>query len=164
MILQPPSNINFIPRQALRVFLAGSIEMDTACRWQDEAAERLSKLGFVVFNPRRKDWDSSWSQTFEDANFYQQVNWELDAIDAADLVIVYFDPKTKSPITLLELGYLIGRKTLSVAVICPEGFWRKGNVDIICHREGINQFKTIDEAIEAMNDFQIRRMKNETKI
>ena len=30
-------------------------------------------------------------------------------------------------------------------VCCPEGFWRKGNVDIICERYGITQFDSLNE-------------------
>lgn len=160
MIIKPPSNISKIPEEPIRVFLAGSIEGNTAERWQDITAERLSKLGFVVFNPRRDIWDNSWKQSFDDANFYQQVNWELDAILASDLVLVYFDPKTKSPVSMLELGYVIGKAPGSVAVICPEGFWRKGNIDILCYREKVTQFNTIDEAIDSAHKFQLKKIKN----
>jgi hypothetical protein len=32
-------------------------------------------------------------------------------------------------------------------VVCPEGFWRKGNVDVVCHKFGITQVDTIDECV-----------------
>lgn len=151
MILKPPSNINQAPTNALKVFLAGSIEQDSASRWQDRIAERLVRLGFVVFNPRREAWDSSWSQTFEDANFSQQVHWELDAIQAANLVLFFFEPETQSPISLMELGFMAGLRKQNVIVVCPEGFWRKGNVDILCYREGIMQVKSLDDAVSLLS-------------
>ncbi len=47
---------------------------------------------------------------------------------------MYFDPDTKSPITLLELGLIVRDKPTRLIVYCPEGFYRKGNVDIICRK------------------------------
>ena len=77
--------------------------------------------------------------------FYKQVEWELNDLDKSDLIIMYFDPNTKSPISLLELGLYATSKKLHV--ICPEGFWRKGNVDIICKKYDIPLYETINEFI-----------------
>jgi hypothetical protein len=57
-----------------------------------------------------------------------------------------FDPKTMSPISLLELG--LHSKSNKMVVMCPEGFWRKGNVDIVCEKYNIKQVKNIDELVE----------------
>jgi len=62
---------------------------------------------------------------------------------AADFVFMYFVPGTKSPITLLELGLL--HDAISLVVCCPNGFWRKGNVDIVCRKFAIPQVKSIDD-------------------
>jgi hypothetical protein len=43
-------------------------------------------------------------------------------------------PDTKAPISLLELG-LFARSD-RVVVGCPDGFWRRGNVEIVCQRYG----------------------------
>jgi hypothetical protein len=59
---------------------------------------------------------------------------------------MYFDPNTKSPISLLELG--LHAKEQKLVVLCPEGFWRKGNVDVVCEYYSINQVDTFDELIE----------------
>jgi hypothetical protein len=48
---------------------------------------------------------------------------------------MYFDPNTLSPISLLELG--LHAKSGKLIVCCPEGFYRKGNVDIVCQNFGI---------------------------
>jgi hypothetical protein len=113
------------------VFLAGSIEMGVAENWQDRVGKFFHDLGYDIFNPRREEWDSSWDQKFENPQFYQQVNWELNALESADLVIMYFDPSTKSPISLLELGLFA--RSGKLRVVCPDGFWRKGNVEITCN-------------------------------
>lgn len=138
MIFLPPQNISTRDFTKKSIFLAGSIEMGIAEHWQDKVASLLKDKGFNVFNPRRVDWDSSWTQNFTDPQFSQQVNWEMDALDKADIILFYFDPVTKSPITLLELGAYA--KTGKCLVCCPEGYWRKGNVDIFCERHNVPQF------------------------
>lgn len=127
------------------VFLAGSIEMGKAVDWQERVALFFEKARVILFNPRRDNWDSSWEQDISNPNFAKQVNWELDMIELADMVLVYFDPTTKSPISLLELGMLATSK--KAIVVCPQGFWRKGNVDIVCQREDIPLFETLEEAL-----------------
>jgi len=32
------------------------------------------------------------------------LEWELNALNEADKIVVFIDPETKSPITLLEIG------------------------------------------------------------
>ena len=60
---------------------------------------------------------------------------------------MYFAPETKAPITLLELGLFA--RTGKAVVCCPEGFWRKGNVDVVCRMYDIPQVVTLDELIGA---------------
>ena|SRR3990167_7829192 len=127
------------------LFLAGSIEMGVAENWQEKVVRLLKDTDWILFNPRRSDWDSSWVQSIDNPQFREQVGWELEALTLADKIILYFDPNTKSSISLLELGLFA--KSDKMIVICPEGFWRKGNVDIVCHRYAIKQAKTIEEAM-----------------
>jgi hypothetical protein len=124
------------------VFLAGSIEMGVAENWQDRVGKFFHDLGYDVFNPRREEWDSSWEQNFENPQFYQQVTWELNALENADLIIMYFDPSTKSPISLLELGLFA--RSGKLRVVCPDGFWRKGNVEITCNYYKIPLYNNLD--------------------
>jgi len=37
-----------------------------------------------------------------------------------------------------------------LSVVCEEGFWRKGNVDIVCHRYNIDQFENLDVAMDEL--------------
>ena len=132
-----------------KIFLAGSIEMGTAQRWQDMLTNELADTELVFVNPRRKDWDSTWVQSIDNPQFNEQVNWELDGIDDADLVVFYFDPNTKSPITLQELGYVAKGKGFNL-VCCPDGFWRKGNVEIMCQRNGIKMLPSLDSLVKEL--------------
>jgi hypothetical protein len=126
-----------------KVFLAGSIEQDSASLWQDKVVEELSGFEGAILNPRRTEWDSSWKQEIENKGFRSQVDWELDALEASDIILMYFDEYTKSPITLLELGLFANSKKLIVC--CGKKFWRKGNVDILCERNEIAQVNSLDE-------------------
>lgn len=131
------------------LFLAGSIEMGAAKPWQREIVDELKHQAstgemnhIAILNPRRDDWDSSWEQTIESRQFREQVIWELDAMERSTMIALVFDPETKSPITLLELGL---HHTDHLVVLCPSGFWRKGNVDIVCERYHITQVDIMDE-------------------
>lgn len=159
MVIKPPSrwypgpqpgfsrNVNDPP--APTIFLAGSIEMGVAENWQEELTRKLSAadLDCVLLNPRRDDWDSSWVQSIDNPQFRGQVEWELIGLEECDLVALCFDPSTKSPISLLELGWLLGRRRRLI-VCCPDGFWRKGNVEIVCRRYGAPLVHTRQEFVE----------------
>lgn len=135
------------PDIEFRIFLAGSIEMGSAEPWQEKIVAAVSPDSrFVFLNPRRDDWDSSWKQSINDPQFNMQVSWELNMLDAADLIIMYFDPNTKSPISLLELGLHANSRKL--VVCCPEGFWRKGNVEMVCDRYKIQLLDSFDKLVE----------------
>jgi len=53
------------------------------------------------------------------------------------------DPATQSPISLLELGLYANSGKLTV--ICPDGFYRKGNVEVVCALYDIPLFNNINE-------------------
>lgn len=143
-IKAPTLITNFADYQ--NIFLAGSIEMGKAENWQDKIKELLKNKRIQLLNPRRDDWDSSWVQSKDNPQFREQVEWELEAQEKVDIIIMYFDPQTKSPISLLELGLFA--KSGKMIVVCPEGFWRKGNVDIVCERYGVKQVKSLEEAVK----------------
>ena len=140
-IFKPPQNITLRDRTKKSIFIAGSIEMGKAIDWQTNLSHFFDDNGWDVFNPRRDKWDILEKQSFENPKFFQQVNWELNALEYSDLIIMNFDPSTQSPISLLELGLFA--RTGKLHVICPEGFWRKGNVDIVCNYYNIPMYDTI---------------------
>jgi len=147
MILRAPEPLRNPLAQHGRTsfFLAGSIEMGKAVDWQTKLEKALDPIA-TVFNPRRLDWDSSWKQEITDPQFNEQVTWELEMLDRATYIAMYFDPATKSPISLLELG--LHARDGKLIVCCPEGFWRKGNVDIVCKRYNVFQVSTLEALIE----------------
>lgn len=142
-VITPPNSLKI---ESISVFLAGSIDQGKAVNWQDWVIKKLSGYPITFLNPRRPDWDSSWEQKIENPQFFEQVTWELDALEKADIVILYLDPKSKAPISLLELGLFA--RSGKMVVCCPEGFWRKGNVDIICKRFNILQKENLEDVIQ----------------
>ena len=112
------------------IFLAGSIEMGRAEKWQARVIRELENYSVTVFNPRRDHWNSNWHETVKNKKFREQVSWEFSALEKSDYIILYFDPKSKSPISLLELG-LFARHH-KIFCCCPPKFWRRGNVEFVC--------------------------------
>ena len=133
-IFKPPTKVELVAGMR-SVFLAGSIEMGASVDWQAELTAALADRGIAVLNPRRDAWDASWRQSIDNPMFREQVEWELDGLDRADLIAMWFAPDTKAPITLLELG--LHARAGKLVVGCPDGYWRKGNVEVVCARFGV---------------------------
>lgn len=136
------------------LFLAGSIDQGKSEMWQDKAIELLQEHfkhyseDVFIYNPRRADWDSKWSHEFTDPQLFQQMAWELDMMEEADHIIMNILPDSKSPITLLELG--LHAKSDKLRVVCPKEFYRSGNVHMVCYRNNIPVYDTLEECIQSI--------------
>lgn len=108
-----------------RVYLAGSTKGDN---WQRRFVKEMSDLDVDVFNPR----------SVVDG----QYGWEVDHLNIATVIALYFDPSDPSPSGLLTLGMYA--KTDRLIVCCPKTFYKKDDVDIICEREDIHTVETLD--------------------
>jgi len=128
-----------------RVFLGGSIDMGKAVDWQAQMIAALADQDVVILNPRRPDWNPAWKPVAEEPEFRRQVEWELAALESADVVVLYLTPGSQAPISLLEMG--LHARTGKLVVLCPEGFWRKGNVDITAQKYGVKQVESLDALI-----------------
>ena len=139
--------------KSLKIFLGGTIDMGSSEDWQTDFKRALENKikglrynsNVTLLNPRRDSWDNSWIQEFNNPQFFQQVTWEIDAMDKADIIIINFLPDSKSPISLLELG--LYAKSKKILVCCPDEFYRSGNVQIVCNRFNIPLYKTMEELI-----------------
>lgn len=145
-VYTPPEYCNV--KSPRSVFLAGTIDLGASENWQVKAEELLVNSNLNVFNPRRPDWDLSTPQSIESEVFYGQVEWEHDHLRKADHIIFNFLKDSKSPVTMLEFGLMLATKPRACVVVCPEGFWRKGNIDVMCAIYGIRQVNTLEEAVE----------------
>lgn len=147
-VFKAPDRIG--PLKTKSLFLAGSIDMGEAENWQEQITRALSDLPIAVFNPRRDDWDSSWEQDISNDQFREQVEWELQQMERSDVMCVYFDKDGKAPITLMELG--LHARSGKVVVCCPEGYWRRGNVQVVCAQYGIKMVADLPELIIALRE------------
>lgn len=65
--------------------------------------------------------------------------------EKASLIAICFKAGSACPITLLELGMyaaLYGGKTV---VCCEEGFYKRGNVELVCRKFGVEFVGTVEE-------------------
>lgn len=170
-VIKPDSPDQTICRNNTTVFLAGSIDNGKAGMWAKTVEGALADFSDVtLFNPRREEWLPDLLARASEPVFKAQVDWELDRIDMTDLgasnpgcdiPFFYFEAGSVSPITLQELGFVIGTRrgllipknepfTHAPVVVCPDGFWRKGNVEIMCARSNITVYDDIESGIEAL--------------
>ena len=118
--------------------------------WQAKVSKELKNEKVILLNPRRDDWNTAWKPVKEEPEFRKQVEWELNALENADYIIMYFGKDSKSPISLLEMG--LYAKSGKLLVICPDGFWRKGNVDITAEKYGVKQFDSIENVLDYLKN------------
>lgn len=144
-----PPLIRFKGPRATRatVFLAGTIDMGESEDWQTLVSERIASKTEFIYNPRRPEWDATWKQTIDSLEFNNQASWELLMIERADFVLINLLPGSKSPVTMAEFGLCCALKPSATIVCCPDGFWRKGNIDIMGERYGVPVYETLDEAV-----------------
>ena len=117
-VIYPTNPIPANEEQSTKLFLAGSIEQGKAEEWQSRIIEDLKsftsdvnieskstiKKKLTIFNPRRPDWNPNLPQEVLHEVLRSQITWELDHLEMSDVICLYLDPKTTSPISLLELG------------------------------------------------------------
>ncbi|KAI1490888.1 hypothetical protein F5X96DRAFT_512605 [Biscogniauxia mediterranea] len=130
------------------IFLAGTTSKTDDRDWRAVLSEALADLPVTILNPYRPDWDSSWREDVAFGPFREQTEWELDMQEVADIVVVYFHPATQAPVSLLEFG-LCARSGKSV-VVCPEGYWKRGNVQVVCQRYGVEMLESMDKIKDAI--------------
>lgn len=149
-IIKPRMPDQDSPRGNWKLFLCGSIDMGKAEHWQAIVEKSVSDLPVTVYNPRRDDWNADLKQDISEPDFAYQVNWEMDNIENADVLFFYFSPDGPAPITLMELGTAKGHS--NVVVCCPEGYWRRGNVQVFCQRNGFPLWDNLGDAIADLRE------------
>ena len=146
VVLKPPAPLPAVaPFKS--VFLSGSMDLRESVPWRSRFADELE--GFLIFDPTQIDFDDTWGTRFADQRFRGLVEWEVRAMLLSNLVAVNFCEHLQSPITLFELGLMATRgPDRRVAVHCPERFWKKGRVEIVCAMFGIYQAASLEDLIE----------------
>ena len=126
--------------KTMSVFLAGITTSTDEADWRQTLTNELFDHPVTIFNPNRPDWDGTWKEDFSDKRWEEQVSWELDMQDTADVVVFFFHKSTDAPISLLELGLAVRTKTV---VVCAQKEYRKrGNVEAVCRRFNVQLLST----------------------
>ncbi|KAF2755655.1 hypothetical protein EJ05DRAFT_109893 [Pseudovirgaria hyperparasitica] len=141
--------------RSFKIFLAGTIDMGSAPDWQGYLTDQIFKKHpnrmIHILTPRTEFWVNKVDEkqradeTKEEFDLRQkkkaafdlqsQVDWELDALEKVDLIVMNLHDKSKSPISLLELGIFAESK--KILVRCSKEFYRFDNVRIVCKRKGV---------------------------
>jgi hypothetical protein len=147
VVVSPPQRQRY--GRGRSVFLAGNVETGKSRTWKDVLVSQLEEksneegLRLTVFGPQRKEWERSWEHVSEGSRYREQMRWEFEHMEEADVVVVYVGPATSSFNGPLELGLFA--KSGRLVVYCPLEFWKKGNVSIFCERYGVTVVETEDE-------------------
>lgn len=70
-------------------------------------------------------------------------------MEKATTIFICFSPGSKSPITLLELE--LHASSGKVVMVCPKGFWRRGNIEVVASKFNVPLFDDLDEGLESLN-------------
>ncbi len=127
------------------VFLAGTIDNGNSLNWQDKTIIELINLGFDcdIYNPRREHWNHNCSID----DLVNQIKWEQDHLEKADIIIMVLQDDSKSPISLLELG--LYAKSKKIIVFCTPNFYRWHNVKLTCDKYKIELIQDLNPLIIA---------------
>ena len=158
--IQPPQRIP-TRNAAPCFFLAGSADNEQAETWQRAFVEALESSDCVLLNPRRTRWNSRIEQRLSHPEFRGQFEWELDGQEAADFILMCFAPGTRASITLLELGLFA--KSGKLLVCCPEGCWRRANVEVICARYQIPAVARLQDLVDFARSKTQVKLKEEVR-
>lgn len=102
------------------VFLAGGI---TGCPdWQAEIIKMLDVDNLVVYNPRRSKFDNS-----NPVMVYEQIKWEYQHLQRAQVISFWFPKESICPIVLYELGFHLNSQKPLIIGIDP-GYCRTTDV------------------------------------
>lgn len=123
------------------IFLSGSTENSDKDSWQDKLLKELEDLNVTMLNPYRADYNS-----LSDSELTKQIEWELDGLERADIVAIYFDSSTKAAITLLELG--LSAKNKTVVIFCEGKFWKHKEVTVVAKKYKLSVFDNYDNFVK----------------
>lgn len=116
----------------LSIFLGGTASDTGEPDWRDTLNKGLADQAVAIFDPKRDDWDSTWREDFSDTRWADQIQWELDMQDTADIIVVLFHGVTAAPISLAEMG--MAARTGKLIACALDGYCKKGYVEAVCRK------------------------------
>ncbi|KAL7941184.1 hypothetical protein V8C42DRAFT_335576 [Trichoderma barbatum] len=132
------------------IFLAGTTSPTDEGEWRETLLAGLCSFPITIYNPHRHDWDSTWREDASDSRWAEQVGWELEMQEKADIIVVFFHGVSLAPISMLELGLCV---RFGKAVVCAlPDYPKRGNVEAVCRRYGakfVSSQQDLEDAVVA---------------
>lgn len=135
-VVTAPEEIGNAADNYLTVFLAGAIDMGAAVNWQGQVIEQISEQ-FCILNPRREN--------FTPDTLDEQIRWELDKLERADYIFLWFPKNSKAPISFFEAGLYWNSGKLLVGA--EPGFYRRRNLELTAERCDVILHDSLDRMI-----------------
>ena len=131
-------NVNSVAR----VFLAGAIDMGAAVDWQAQVIDALQDKRYVLFNPRRSE--------FNESTLDEQIRWELHHLEKATFIFMWFPRDAKAPIALFESG-LYWHSGHKLIVGAEPGFYRRRNLELTAEFHSRPLYSSLSEMLHVPN-------------
>lgn len=142
-IVKAPEKVE-LSKNDVSIFLAGSIELGKSENWRETFYKEFNDYSdAILLDPVIDNWNKL-------QNPAEQINWEQDMLEVSDVIAMYINPNTKSPISLMEFGQFIKSKKLIIC--CPEGFWKREYLEVMCERNDITLFDNFPDFINKVKE------------
>lgn len=140
--VKSPNDYNYT---GTSVFLGGSLTIEND--WRADFVEDLSDTNYILLNPRREDVETFQFDT-EDPEFIAHVRWVNDALQDADIVVLYFCSTTESPVSLLDLADLLKYKKVYLCV--DDNFWKRSLLVSAAIDFNVELYTNINDVIQQL--------------
>jgi hypothetical protein len=143
-------NYSVLNHHNIKVFLAGGI---TNCPdWQQDAIDTFKMIeayDFTLYNPRRKNFPIGDPMAAE-----QQIAWEYEHLEKADIILYWFSKGSLNPIVLYELGRWGNSSNKIISIGCDEGYERTQDVTIQTRlsRPYLEVFTSLQDTVQNVID------------
>ena len=146
-VIKPPAPLALAEGERSE-FLAGSIEMGRAEAWQATVEQALADLDVALLNPRRDEWGRLLGAVDRQPAVPRAGGMGTGGAGAGVIGRHALRSVPRAPVTLLELGLMA--RSGKLLVCCPTGFWRRGNVEVVCARHGVSLIEDLAELVQTI--------------
>lgn len=126
------------------LFLAGTIDNGESENWQEVLCTSRLNNWYDIYSPRTNMTPEQYKDPSVGIN---QIEWEQFYINRCDKILFNFLPKSKSPITLMELGFALGKGTQDIIVVCQPEYWKFLNVERMCKIYKAHLYHNMEDAL-----------------
>jgi len=140
MIFTSNNPLVTISRNKPTLFLAGSIDLELEGNWRLEISNELG-TNINYLDPTHVN-----HAKLDKLGWQEHIEWELEAMEMADFILLNFLPEAQSPISLVELG--LNSLSKKLVVSCPPEFHQSQYVHVFCNHYSLPVFDELKPAVE----------------